>query len=300
VSEKSWALLELLRWTTAYLTEKAVPEPRLTAELLLAGALRLKRLDLYLQFDRPLRPEELADFKARLRRRVKREPLQYIEGEAAFRELRLQVDPRVLIPRPETELLVGEVLRWADGRPGLDVLDVGTGSGAIALSLAVEGRFSRVVASDLSADALAVARMNYARIAPETPVEFREGNVYDPVRGESFDVVVSNPPYVALEESMALGPEVREWEPHAALFAGSTGLDVLRELIRGAPGMLKPGGLFALEIGASQAPAVVEMIRGTAGFGPPRVSRDLAGRDRMVLTEFAGSRHRPLHHGSTD
>lgn len=300
MSEKTWTLLELLRWTTAYLTEKALPEPRLTAELLLAGALHLKRLDLYLQFDRPLRPEELADFKTRLRRRVKREPLQYIEGEAAFRELHLQVDPRVLIPRPETELLVDEVLRWADGRSGLDVLDVGTGSGAIALSLAVEGRFSRVVATDLSSDALSVARSNHARIAPETPVDFREGNVYDPVRGDRFDMIVSNPPYIALDEAVALGPEVREWEPHAALFAGDTGLEVLRELISGAPGMLKPGGLLALEIGSSQAPAVADLIRSTAGFGPPRVSRDLAGRDRMILAEFAGSQHRPLHHDSTD
>jgi release factor glutamine methyltransferase len=181
--------MEMVRWTEGYLRDRGFESPRLNGELLLAGTLGLKRLDLYLQFDRPLTPDELAEYRSRLRRRAKREPLQYIEGEAAFRDLRLRVDPRVLIPRSETELLVDEVLARVRGRKGLQALDVGTGSGAIALSLATEGPFARVVATDVSAGALEVARANHAMSAPGAPVEFREGSVYAPVAGETFDVV---------------------------------------------------------------------------------------------------------------
>jgi release factor glutamine methyltransferase len=283
---KTWTLLELLRWTTEYLRDKGIPEPRLTAELLLAGTLGLKRLDLYLQFERPLTVEDLAEFKSRLKRRVRREPLQYIEGEAAFRDLRLRVDRRVLIPRPETEILVGEVLRWAHGRGPLRALDVGTGSGAIALSLATEGLFERIVATDVSAEALEVARENHRRVAPAAPVEFREGLVFEPVRGERFDVVVSNPPYIALGEAPTLEPEVREWEPHDALFSGDAGLDVIRALVDGAPAHLAKGGLFAVEIGASQGAHVVRMLCDTPGFREVRLRPDLAARERIVLADY--------------
>ncbi len=283
-----WTVLELLRWTTEYLAGKGFHNARLNAELLLCGVLGVKRLDLYLQFDRPLRPEELAEFKARLKRRVRREPLQYIEGEAAFRELRLRVDRRALIPRPETEVLVGEVLDWARGRSGLEAVDVGTGSGAIALSLAAEGPFRRIVATDLSEEALEVARSNYQALAPQAPVEFRQGSGYAPVAGGRFDVIVSNPPYVADEEREMLDAEVREWEPALALFAGPGGLRVIEELVVGAPAVLRPGGLLALEVGLGQTEAVAELIRETGSFHEPRVRRDLTGRDRIVLAEHLG------------
>jgi release factor glutamine methyltransferase len=279
----------LLAWTSRYLEEKGFEDPRLNAELLLAGVLGLKRLDLYLQFDRPLRPEELGEFKARLRRRLRHEPLQYIGGSADFREVRLEVDRRVLIPRPETEVLVGEVLAWCGGRPGLAALDVGTGSGAIALSLAVEGDFERIVATDLSDEALALARENGERVSGEGQVEFRLGAGYDPVEGERFDVIVSNPPYVAERERADLPPEVGDWEPHGALFAAEDGLAVIRTLVAGAPHHLRPRGLLALEIGASQAEAVVALIRSRAAFEEPHLRRDLAGRDRIVLAELAAA-----------
>ncbi|HYH82800.1 MAG TPA: peptide chain release factor N(5)-glutamine methyltransferase, partial [Longimicrobium sp.] len=252
----------------------------------LAGSLGLKRLDLYLQFDRPLKADELADFKAKLLRRAKHEPLQYIEGSAAFRDLTLRVDRRVLIPRPETEVLVQEVLDWAAAREAPAALDVGTGSGAIALALATEGAFSRVVAVDVSADALEVARAN-AEAAPGAEVDFRLGSLYDAVRGERFDVIASNPPYVGEDERPALDAEVRDWEPATALFAGAAGLDVIRPLVAGAPGHLAPGGLLAMEIGAAQADAVCAIVRATGAFAEPRVRRDLAGRDRIVLAELA-------------
>ncbi len=288
MKERVWTPLELLRWTTEYLARKSFHNARLNAELLLAGVLKCKRLDLYLQFDRPLGATELAEFKARLRRRARREPLQYIEGTAAFRNLSLVVDPRVLIPRPETEVLVGEVLRWAEARTGVAVLDIGTGSGAVAISLATEGadRISRVVATDVSPDAIQLARANAASAG--CTVDFREGSVYTPVRGECFDVVVSNPPYVAESERGELDAEVRDWEPEAALFAGPDGLSVLRDLVQNAPVHLNPGGLLALETGSGQTEIVAELIRGAGGFAEPRTARDLAGRARIVLAAYRG------------
>jgi release factor glutamine methyltransferase len=284
-SSRVWTIVDLLRWTTEYLAARGFHDSRLNAELLLAGVLGLKRLDLYLQFDRPLRPEELAEFKARLLRRARREPLQYIAGDADFRQLRLRVDRRVLIPRPETELLVGEVLDWARGREALRALDLGTGSGAIALSLALEGPFREVVATDVSAEALALAAENHRSCCPAERVEFRRGHLFGPLAGERFDVVVSNPPYVAERDRDALDAEVREWEPAQALFAGEDGLELIREIVAAAPPHLRPGGLLALEVGADQAAAVAGLVRGQGDFEEPRVRRDLAGRERIVLAQ---------------
>jgi release factor glutamine methyltransferase len=286
--EKVWTVMELVGWTANYLKEKGFHNPRLNAELLLAGTLGLKRLDLYLQHDRPLQADELAAFKARLQRRAKREPLQYIDGTAAFRHLTLRVDPRVLIPRPETELLVQAVLDHVAGREGLSALDIGTGSGAIALALAKEGPFARVVAVDVSAEALEVAMANAREAAPAAPVDFRRGSLFDAVAGERFGVVVSNPPYVGEEERDGLDAEVRDWEPKGALFAGTGGLDVIRPLVAQAPAYLTPGGLLALEIGATQGAAVCDLIHATGAFAEPRVIGDLAGRDRIVVAERAG------------
>ncbi len=342
--------LLLARKAADLFAERAIEQPRLDAELLLAHVLRLSRLQLYLQFDRPVEDDELATFRALVRRRLRREPVQYIVGSAHFRELELAVDARVLIPRPETEELVGHVLDWAwalvGGRPGkrlraepaegamgrwgdgatgeaatsvsasdaaaagiapapgepevvaphppiapsplevrrLVALDVGTGSGAIALSLLKEGPFERVVATDMSADALEVARGNATRLGLADRVEFRLGSLWQAVApDEVFDVVASNPPYVAEPERAALAPEVGEWEPAGALFAGDAGLDVLRPLIGGAAAHLRAGGLLALELGATQAAAVRALIDATSAFEASRVERDLAGRERVAL-----------------
>jgi release factor glutamine methyltransferase len=283
--DRVWTILEMIRWTTDYLAGRGFENARLEAELLLAGTLGLKRLDLYLQFERPLSPGELAAFRSRLRRRARREPLQYIDGTAAFRELLLKVDGRVLIPRPETEELVQAVLDAVRGRQGLEAVDVGTGSGAIALALATEGPFARVVATDLHPEALALARENLDACAPGAPVEFRRGDLLEPVRGERFDAVVSNPPYVREDERPELDPQVRDWEPGSALFAGDDGLDVIRRLVADAPGVLKAGGLLAMEVGAAQGPAAAALIREDGRYGAPRVLPDLAGRDRIVLAE---------------
>ncbi len=282
-----WSVLELIRWTTGYLAGKGIADPRLDAELLLADTLQLKRLDLYLQFDRPLLPEELAAFKARLLRRARREPLQYIAGTTAFRDLELRVDRRVLIPRPETELLVDVALERTASRTGLRALDVGTGSGAIALSLATEGTaFDLVVATDISADALQVAALNRDAVGAER-VELRQGEGYEPVRGERFDLIVSNPPYIAEEEREALQPEVVGWEPSEALFAAGEGLEVIATLLSGAADHLLPGGSIVMEIGAGQGEAVRALAQQAPGLERVEIRPDLAGRDRFLVAERA-------------
>ena len=286
-----WTVLRLMRWSGEYLEGKGVERGRLEAEHLLAHALGLPRLQLYLQHDRPLDRDELDRFRPLLRRRAEREPLQYIVGHAAFRELELLVDPRVLIPRPETEVLVDEVLAWAraGGAEALTAVDVGTGSGAISLSLVREGPFRRVVATDVSPDALAVARANAEGLGMDGQIEFREGPLFSPLgNGEIFDVIVSNPPYVAETEAGTLQPEVGTWEPSAALFGGPDGLEVIRALVAGAGAHLGPGGLLALEVGAGQAGLVVAEIEGSGGYDDIRVRRDLAGRQRVILARRAG------------
>lgn len=285
----------MILWTAEYLEAKGVDRARLEGEHLLAHALDLKRLDLYLQYDRPLTPEELDHFRPLVKRRARREPLQYIVGSQPFRALDLLVDGRVLIPRPETEVLVEEVLTWARGRVPeggeLEALDLGTGSGAIALSLALEGPFRRVVATDRSTVALEVAALNRAAAELDERVDLREGVDFEPLRDdERFDVVVSNPPYVAERERGGLEPEVLEWEPEGALFAGPDGLDVIRRIVAGAPARLRDGGLLALEIGAGQAGAVEGLLEGTEGWNSVTVRADLTGRERVVLAERSAGR----------
>jgi release factor glutamine methyltransferase len=257
----------------------------LDAELILAHVLGLQRLDLYLQYDRPLKSRELDAFKARLKRRAAREPLQYILGRTSFRELELSTDSRALIPRPETEVLVGEVLNWAEvGESGLTVLDVGTGTGAIVLSLLKEGPFVKGVASDPSPQALELARENARELGLAGSVEFRSGAGFEPLRdGERFNVIVSNPPYVPIGDRDSLQEEITGWEPAHALFAGPEGLDVLLPLARNGASYLRSRGLLALEVGENQASRVAEAMNETRAFQDISIKPDLSGRDRMVL-----------------
>jgi release factor glutamine methyltransferase len=281
--------LELAKQAGEFLGERGIDNGRLEAELLLAGLLGMRRLDLYLQYDRPVDPAEIERFRDSIRRRLRREPLQYILGEVEFRRLRLRVDHRVLIPRPETEVLVGKVLEWAAGRSGLSAIDIGTGSGAIAVSMAAEGDFERIVATDVSADALDVARSNAQLCGVGGRIEFRLGALW---AGEGdtagFDVVVSNPPYIAESERASLQPEVRDWEPAGALFAGADGLAVIQAIIDSAADRLKQDGLLALEIGAGQAEPVLDRLN-ARGWTGARIANDLAGRQRIALATRPGA-----------
>ena len=218
-------------------------------------------------------------------RRAAGAPLQYAAGQAAFRHLTLAVDERVLIPRPETEVLVDLVLEATRATPGGVVVDVGTGSGAIALALASEGTFARVIATDVSLDALAVARANVARCAAalRAPVELRHGSLLAPVPERGLSAVVSNPPYIALDEAASLPASVRDWEPFVALFSGANGMAAIARLVREAAPALAPGGLLALEVDARRASSAAELAVSHGGYADVRVMLDLTGRERFVV-----------------
>ncbi|MGH3138320.1 MAG: peptide chain release factor N(5)-glutamine methyltransferase [Gaiellales bacterium] len=270
---------EVLRLSTAHLERNGSPTARLDAELLLGHALDLGRVELYTGFERPLNDDELAACRELIGRRAKREPVAYILGRWGFRGLSLDVDPRVLVPRPETELVVDRCLALLDGVPGPSVLDVGTGSGAIALALASELDGAEVCGCDVSDDALEVARANGERLG--VAVEWVRSDLLAALDGRRFQLVVSNPPYVATSEMDGLEPEVRDWEPRGATVGGDTGLEVIERLVAAAPEALAPGGVLVLEVGAGQAGAVVATLE-AAGLDEVAVDRDHAGIERIV------------------
>ncbi len=285
-----WTVLRMILWSADYLEGKGVESPRLDAEHLLAHVVGVDRLQLYLDFERPLDSAELDGFRPLLKRRAAREPLQYILGRQPFRELDLEVRPGVLIPRPETELLVGEVLAWCaeSGIEALECLDVGTGTGAIALSLATEGAFSRVVATDVSEAALTLARHNLDALDPSVGVDLRSGSIFEPLGAdERFHVIVSNPPYVPEVDAASLQPEVRDWEPAEALFSGDDGMDFIRRFVADARPHLDVGGLLALDVGAGQAQLVAQLLRHRDEYDSIRVLRDYSGRERFVFAQAA-------------
>lgn len=218
-------------------------------------------------------------------------PFAYAVGRATFRHLTLDVDERVLIPRPETEVLVDEVLKLAKsgGVAGGVAVDVGTGSGAIALSLASEGSFARVIGTDVSRDAIDVARRNAMLVtgALRAEVEFRHGSLLGPVNGMAVAAVVSNPPYIAHGEAAALPASVRDWEPALALFSGGDGMDATRAIIRGAAGLLQPGGILALEVDMRRAMLAAELVATDVRYCDVAVRLDLTGRERFVLARRA-------------
>jgi release factor glutamine methyltransferase len=279
---KSWTVLELLTWTKQHFAAKGIESPRLDAELLLAHALGCDRLRLYVEFEKPVTPEERARFRALVKRRAEeRVPVAYLTGVREFWSLPLAVTPDVLIPRPDTETLIEAVLgRVPDRESSLAILDLGTGSGAIALALAKELPRAELVASDVSAAALAVARKNAEALGLAERVRCALGDGFAAVAGETFDVIVSNPPYVARAEAAGLAPELRH-EPALALFAERDGTAWLRRIAAEAGRFLRPGGLLALELAPAQAADVTQCLA-AAGFGELAEHRDLAGRVRAV------------------
>ena len=267
---------EALRSATAELERAGCPSPRVDAEWLLGHALGISRTELFADGVRPLEPEEEERVRAIVARRARREPLAYILGEWGFRRLMLKVDRRALIPRPETEVLVERCLALLAGIREPRVLDVGVGSGAIALAIADEHPGASVVATDSAAGALALAADNLARAGVGDRVELVEGHLFAGLEGP-FDLVVSNPPYVAADEVPSLQPEVRDFEPRAALVA--TGLT--ETLARRAPAVLGAGGALCLEAADGAAGDVAELLE-RLGYLEVTRTRDLAGRERVV------------------
>jgi len=240
----------------------------------------------WLRRHEPKPPEMVESFRAALAQLERGVPIQYATGRAGFRTLDLTIDSRALIPRPETEGLVDLVLKsgTGDGGRGTGGLaaDIGTGSGCIALSLAVEGRFDRVIAVECSPEAAALARENVARVSPRTPVEIREGDLLAPLAGARYRVIVANPPYLTEDEYAELAPSVREFEPRAALVSGSDGLTATRRLLEGAAPLLEPDGVLALEIDERRGDAVRALAR-ASGWTRIEIHDDIFGRPRYVL-----------------
>ncbi len=266
---------EVLRRSTDHLAERGSETARLDAELLLGKALGLQRIELYMYLDRPLQETELDTARELVARRSRREPLQYVLGEWGFRRLTLAVDRRALIPRPETEIVVERCLALLDGTAAPRVLDVGTGSGAIALSIADEHHGARVTGIDASPDALALARENASGTGVD--VELLAHDLFDGLPAGPWELVVSNPPYVPAEEVAGLAPEVSEWEPRdAVVSAGQT-----EAVVRGAVDVLAPDGALVLETHWSGAGEAASLLR-AHGFREIVVTRDLAGHERVV------------------
>lgn len=272
-------LLETLRKAEDFLGRKGLAKPKAEVEHLFAGVLGLKRLDLYLQFERLLSEAEVSRLRDATVRRAAREPLQHILGTAEFRNLTLKSDNRALIPRPETEELVDLALGLFPAEQPMRVLDLGTGSGAIALAIAQERPAWTVEALDASDDALALARENAALTGLAERVNFAKSDWYAAVTG-AYDLIVSNPPYLTDAEVAAAEPEVRSHDPMSALVAPEDGLGDLRRILEAAPRFLKPGGWVVLETGIDQHAALAE-ITSRAGLVEGQGSADLSGRPRF-------------------
>lgn len=275
------SIREIKERTEAFFKDKGVPNPKLDTDILIAHSLGIKRLDLYLDLERPLTEKQLNDLRPLVRRRASREPLQYIVGHTEFYGLSLKVDSRALIPRHETEELVDLIIKKVESAP-TRILDLGTGSGALALTLAAQFTGAQVTAIDQSVDALALANENAAALDLSERVQFLQGNWWSPLTIDAqFDLIVSNPPYLTEAEMTTAEPEVIDHEPHDALVAGSDGLNDFRILLEGAPKFLAPGGLLAMETGIAQSEALTELAlqAGIAGNS----AEDLSGRPRFFF-----------------
>ncbi len=276
--QEIWTTLKVLNWTKEFLAVKGVENARLEAEWLLCDATGLDRVGLYLNFEKPLNDAELSSFRAMVARRGRREPLQHILGTQEFCGLEFEVTPDVLIPRHDTETLVHEALsRKSDARA---LLDIGTGSGCIAIALARQLPAAAVTATDISESALAVARRNAERHG--VAIEFLKGSLFIPVTGRRFDLIVSNPPYIPTKDIAGLEPEVRDYDPHSALDGGGDGLDIYRRLVPEASGYLKPGGCLLMEVGIGQADDIIRLINETGGYEQAFTASDPGGVTRVV------------------
>jgi release factor glutamine methyltransferase len=284
LNAETWTIRKLLTWTTQRFEKEQIDGPRLTAEVLLSHTLKLDRVKLFMELDRPMQKDELATFKALIQRRMQFEPTEYLTGSKPFYNRRFQVDARVLIPRPETELLVEAVLKLLPKDAPSRVLDLCTGSGCIAVTIAAERPLASVWATDISKDAAAVARANAETHQVASRVSVLEGDLFAAVpAGAKFDLIVSNPPYVKRGDLPTLQKEVRQ-EPKLALDGGEDGLDFVRRIADGAHAALKAGGWLALEIGDEQGAQVNEALT-RAAYRAVRVDKDLARLDRLAYAQ---------------
>jgi release factor glutamine methyltransferase len=303
-----WTIGKLIEWTRSFFEKKGIPQPRLEAEILLAHVLGIERIDLYMRYEQSADEAQRAAFRDLVRRRAEREPTRYLTGGCEFMSLAMKVTPACLIPRPETELLVEEVLRLAGAprRPAtavaaeasssqapapLSVIDLCTGCGCIAVSLAANLPHARVTATDISAEALEVARINAEAHGVADRMALLQGDLYEPLDAadvQPADFLVANPPYVAEADWAGLAPEIREHEPRTALVSGPAGTEVVARILKGAPAYLRPGGWLLVEIGSEQGGAVAGQAAALRGLTETRVVKDYAGLDRILMARREG------------
>lgn len=282
--EEPWTIRRVLAWAADDLKKRGNTTPRLDAELLLGKVLNSPRIKLVLDADKPLAKDELAAYRELHQRRRRGEPVAYLLGVREFYGRSFRVDGRVLVPRPDTEILVEVALRRSAARSlSMRVLDLCTGSGCVAITIARERPTATVIGADISKDALVVARENQVRLAAFN-VAFLEGDLFalPPHRGpKRFDLITANPPYIPAGDAPELAVDIRDFEPACALFGGADGLDLVRRIVREAPDHLDEGGVLAMEIGAGQA-AAVEALFVERGFTSVERSKDYGGHERVV------------------
>jgi release factor glutamine methyltransferase len=276
-------LLEVLQSTTAYFTKHKIESPRLNAEHLIAHVLKMSRLELYLEFETKLNEQELATLRELVRGRAQGEPLQHLLGTVEFCGKTFLCDKRALVPRPETEELVEVVISETGKRKPESIVDIGTGSGVIALSLAKQFPAAKVFAVDISDDALALARENAARLGLTERVQFQKGDLLDGLN-ERFGLIVANLPYVSMQDRPSLAREVLH-DPEVALFAGDKGDEIVKRLIEQAPARLNPGGVLALEVGLNQSEGLTEYLR-LKNYHDIRAKKDYSGIARFLLASY--------------
>lgn len=280
--QELWTIGRILKWTEQYFKEKGIESPRLDAEVLLSHILGRERIYLYVHFDEPLEPAELARYREAIKQRVQRVPVAYIIGEKEFMGLTFKVTADTLVPRPDTEILVQaavERLRARGETPRF--ADIGTGSGAICLSILHFLPKAQADTVDISPAARAVAEENAAALGASDRVTFHTGDLLAPLAGQCYDAILSNPPYIPDGDIAALAPEVRLKEPHTALAGGKDGLDFYRRLTADAPAHLKDGGFLAVEIGIHQAAPVAALA--APAFSHTEILKDYAGIERVVI-----------------
>lgn len=286
MNDKIWTIGRILKWTEQYFKDKGIESPRLDAEVLLAHVLEKQRIYLYVHFDEPLQPGELAAYREMIKKRVLRVPVAQILGEKEFMGLTFKVTADTLVPRPDTEILVQAAvdrLRAMAGEEPLRFADIGTGSGAICLSVLhyLAGTVADTV--DISPAARAVAEENAASLGLADRITFHTGDLLQPLSGISFVAILSNPPYIPEADIAKLAPEVRLKEPHTALSGGQDGLDFYRRLANEAPAMLVPGGFTAFEVGIHQAGDVADLLKANPLIDRTEILPDYAGIDRVVV-----------------
>jgi release factor glutamine methyltransferase len=289
-----WTVGRLLKWTTDFLKQKDSSSPRLEAEVLLATARNCERIELYTAFDEEPPEPVRTKFRELVRRRAEGEPVAYLVGQREFYSLPFKVTSDVLIPRPETELLVVALLDAAkelrENKPSLAIADIGTGSGIVAVCAAKNIPQCRITAVDISPDALKVAAVNIEAHGVGGQIELVESDLFAEINDRSFDLIVSNPPYISEPEMQDLRPEVASFEPHLALCGGATGTEIIQRLVHAAAERLAPGGSLLLEISPMIEQPTCAIITENGSYENPRTLKDLAGLARVVVAQSCGAK----------